>query len=54
MAATALTVFFSQRLRGRAEESGRATIDCLPEVVEAVRGAVPVLVDGGIRRGTDI
>jgi isopentenyl diphosphate isomerase/L-lactate dehydrogenase-like FMN-dependent dehydrogenase len=39
---------------GRAEESGRATIDCLPEVVEAVRGAMPVLIDGGIRRGTDI
>ena len=39
---------------GRAEESGRATIDCLPEVVDAVRGAIPVLIDGGIRRGTDI
>ncbi len=39
---------------GRAEESGRATIDCLPEVIEAVRGAVPVLLDGGVRRGTDI
>jgi isopentenyl diphosphate isomerase/L-lactate dehydrogenase-like FMN-dependent dehydrogenase len=39
---------------GRAEESGRATIDILPEVVNAVRGAVPVLIDGGIRRGTDV
>ncbi len=39
---------------GRAEESGRATIECLPEVVEAVRGRVPVLVDGGIRRGSDV
>lgn len=39
---------------GRAEESGRATIECLPEVVEAVGGAMPVIVDGGIRRGTDI
>ena len=39
---------------GRAEESGRATIECLPEVVEAVRGRVPVMIDGGIRRGTDI
>ena len=39
---------------GRAEESGRATIDSLPEVVEAVAGRVPVLVDGGIRRGNDI
>ncbi len=39
---------------GRAQESGRATIDCLPEVVDAVRGKIPVLVDGGFRRGTDI
>ena len=39
---------------GRAQESGRATIQCLPEVVEAVRGKIPVLVDGGFRRGTDI
>jgi isopentenyl diphosphate isomerase/L-lactate dehydrogenase-like FMN-dependent dehydrogenase len=39
---------------GRAEETGRATIESLPEVVEAVRGRVPVLIDGGIRRGTDI
>jgi 4-hydroxymandelate oxidase len=39
---------------GRAEESGYATIDSLPEVVAAVAGRVPVLVDGGIRRGTDV
>lgn len=39
---------------GRAEESGRGTIDCLPEVVETVRGRIPVFLDGGIRRGTDI
>lgn len=39
---------------GRAEESGRGTIDSLPEVVEAVGGRVPVLVDGGIRRGVDV
>ncbi|MFN8126049.1 MAG: alpha-hydroxy acid oxidase [Candidatus Nanopelagicales bacterium] len=31
-----------------------ATADALPGVVEAVGGDVPVLVDGGIRRGTDI
>ena len=31
-----------------------ATIDALPLVAEKVGGAVPVLVDGGIRRGTDI
>jgi 4-hydroxymandelate oxidase len=39
---------------GRAENSTRATIASLPEVVEGVRGRVPVIVDGGIRRGTDI
>lgn len=31
-----------------------ATIDALPDVVAAVRGEVEVLLDGGIRRGTDI
>ncbi|MFK8052443.1 MAG: alpha-hydroxy acid oxidase [Woeseiaceae bacterium] len=39
---------------GRQLESLRATIDCLPEVVAEVDGSFPVLVDGGIRRGTDI
>lgn len=39
---------------GRAEGSGRATIDALPEVVDAVGGRMPVIVDGGFRRGTDI
>ena len=39
---------------GRAEASGRSTIESLPEVVDAVGGRVPVLVDSGFRRGTDI
>ena len=39
---------------GRATESGRGTIECLPEVIEAVGGKIPVLIDGGFRRGTDI
>jgi isopentenyl diphosphate isomerase/L-lactate dehydrogenase-like FMN-dependent dehydrogenase len=39
---------------GRNEETVHATIDCVPEVVAAVRGRVPVFVDGGIRRGTDM
>lgn len=38
---------------GRSLESGRATIESLPEVVAAVNGRIPVLVDGGVRRGTD-
>jgi 4-hydroxymandelate oxidase len=39
---------------GRAEESGRSTIESLPEVVEAASGKIPVLIDSGFRRGTDI
>jgi len=39
---------------GRATETGRGTIECVSEVVQAVRGRIPVLVDGGFRRGTDI
>ncbi|CAL9095003.1 unnamed protein product [Musa acuminata var. zebrina] len=31
-----------------------ATINCLEEVVKAARGQVPVFLDGGIRRGTDV
>jgi 4-hydroxymandelate oxidase len=31
-----------------------AAIDALPEVAEAVQGRIPVLIDGGVRRGTDI
>jgi len=38
----------------RSEDSGRSSIDALPEIVEAVRGRIPVLVDSGFRRGTDI
>ncbi len=39
---------------GRAEDSGRSSIDSLREVVEGVQGRIPVIVDGGFRRGTDI
>ena len=39
---------------GRASASGWATIDSLPEVVDAVEGAVPVMIDSGFRRGADI
>ena len=38
---------------GRAMETVRATIEDLPEVVDAVNGRIPVFVDGGIRRGSD-
>lgn len=39
---------------GRADETLRGAIDCLPEVVEAVGKRIPVFVDGGVRRGTDV
>ena len=39
---------------GRATETLRSTIDSLTEVVDAVGSQIPVLVDGGFRRGTDI
>jgi 4-hydroxymandelate oxidase len=39
---------------GRSTETGRATIEALPEVVAAVSGHIPVFVDGGFRRGTDV
>jgi 4-hydroxymandelate oxidase len=39
---------------GRQLDNAPATIDALPEVVEAVAGRIPVLIDGGIRRGTDV
>lgn len=39
---------------GRAAETLRATIECLPEVVDAAGSQIPVLVDGGFRRGTDV
>jgi isopentenyl diphosphate isomerase/L-lactate dehydrogenase-like FMN-dependent dehydrogenase len=39
---------------GRQLDGVHATIDALPEVVEAVEGRVEVFVDGGIRRGTDV
>ncbi|MCC7052758.1 MAG: alpha-hydroxy-acid oxidizing protein [Gemmatimonadaceae bacterium] len=38
---------------GRAENSHRATVASLPEVLEGTQGKIPVILDGGIRRGTD-
>jgi 4-hydroxymandelate oxidase len=39
---------------GRQLDTVPATIEVLPEVVAAVAGRIPVLVDGGVRRGTDV
>jgi len=38
---------------GRATETLRPTIETVPEVVDAVNNQIPVLVDGGVRRGSD-
>jgi 4-hydroxymandelate oxidase len=39
---------------GRQLDASPASLDVLPEVVEAVRGAVEVYLDGGVRRGSDV
>jgi isopentenyl diphosphate isomerase/L-lactate dehydrogenase-like FMN-dependent dehydrogenase len=39
---------------GRQEETLRSTMECLPEIADAVHGRVPVFLDGGVRRGTDV
>lgn len=39
---------------GRALDTAAATIDALPAVAEKVAGRIPVLLDGGVRRGTDV
>jgi 4-hydroxymandelate oxidase len=39
---------------GRNLDTAPASIDALPFIAERVNGRIPVLVDGGIRRGTDI
>lgn len=39
---------------GRVLDTAPATIDILPEISAAVAGRVPLLLDGGIRRGTDV
>ena len=38
----------------RSEDSGRSTIDALPEIIDAVKGRIPILVDSGFRRGSDV
>jgi 4-hydroxymandelate oxidase len=39
---------------GRQLDGAVAAIEALPEIAEAVAGRMPILVDGGIRRGTDV
>lgn len=39
---------------GRSTETGRGTLEALPEVVAVAGNRIPVFVDGGVRRGTDV
>jgi L-lactate dehydrogenase (cytochrome)/(S)-mandelate dehydrogenase len=39
---------------GRQLDAAPASVEALPAVVDAVAGRVPVLVDGGVRRGSDV
>ena len=39
---------------GRNLDTSQATVAALPEIVERVEGRIPILIDGGIRRGTDV
>ncbi len=39
---------------GRASETGRGTLEALPDMARVINKKIPVLIDGGFRRGTDI
>src|SRR4051794_11223025 len=39
---------------GRSLDYDPSTLEVLPEIVEAVNGCIPVLIDGGFRRGSDV
>jgi 4-hydroxymandelate oxidase len=39
---------------GRQLDTAPATIDALPDIVAAIDGRLPVIIDGGVRRGTDV
>jgi len=39
---------------GRAEDTGISTIEALPEITDATAGRIPVLIDSGFRRGSDV
>jgi L-lactate dehydrogenase (cytochrome)/(S)-mandelate dehydrogenase len=39
---------------GRQLDGAPASLDALPAIIEAVAGHIPVLLDGGVRRGSDV
>jgi len=47
-------VIFVSNHGGRAENSLRSAVECIPEVVAGAAGRAPVIVDSGFRRGTDV
>ncbi|TDD86982.1 alpha-hydroxy-acid oxidizing protein [Actinomadura darangshiensis] len=49
-----VSALFVSNHGGRQLDTAPAAVDALPEIVDAVGGAVPVLLDGGVRRGTDV
>ena len=51
--AGAAAIFVSNH-GGRNLDTLPATLEVLPEVAEKVAGRVPIIVDGGVRRGTDV
>jgi isopentenyl diphosphate isomerase/L-lactate dehydrogenase-like FMN-dependent dehydrogenase len=51
---TGLEVVWVSNHGGRQLDSEQATLEALPGIVEAVNGRAEVVLDGGIRRGTDI
>jgi len=53
-AANGLDAIIVSNHGGRVEDGGGSTIEALPEILEAVAGRLPVLVDSGFRRGSDI
>ena len=54
IAHVALSLAKDGRVNGQHKCTAPATIQVLSEIVESVAGRIPVLIDGGIRRGTHI
>ena len=49
-----IDVIYISNHGGRQLDHGLGTIDTLPEIAAAVNGKVPIVLDGGITRGTDV
>jgi 4-hydroxymandelate oxidase len=54
IAAGRVDALFVSNHGGRQLDGAIATLDALPAVVAAVEGRIPVLLDGGVRRGADM